>query len=410
MINKLRNQHLKSLEYSLKNSPWIRIPYYLSTHFLTLLGKIIIIIAMISAPLTFVAFNTTAYAFFTSITSIIVFSFIYTFFFKPNVAVSRVMPSLIEAGKEIKYYVKIKNKSNRKFFAIRVREVIWSSYIKSENESLIDELLPNKEINHEIAFTIKKRGSYYSEGLLVSSAFPFGLFNWGKTHKLSSKVFAFPSYERIETLDIMLGRKFQPGGISFSSNVGDSTEFTGTRDFVYGDNPKYIHWMSWARTGKPVIKEFNEEYFVRLGIVLDVFAKDEYYFEQALSYIASITDYLSRYDYIVDIFAVGNSFYHFQSGRSISYFENILELLASIEPDIENKKNSDDFDKIYNDFSPYTENLSSVVIALMDWDDKREKFVKNLLDSGVGVKVTIFNKKLTKKINDDFKPFITQIL
>jgi uncharacterized protein (DUF58 family) len=408
MINKLRKQHFKSLEYSLKNSSWIRFPYYISTHFLTLLGKIIIIIACISAPLTFVAFNTTAYAFFTSISALIVFSFIYTFFFRPYLIVSRALPTLIETGKEIKYYINLKNPSNRSFFSLRVRELIWSTNIKSENERITEKLEAHKDINHEIAFTITKRGSYYSEGVLVSSSFPFGLFNWGKKHNLPSKVFAFPSYERIEELDIRLGRKFQPGGISLSSNVGDSTEFTGTRDFVYGDNPKYIHWRSWARTGKPVIKEFNEEYFVRLGIVLDIFAKNDDYFEKALSYIASITDYLSRYDYIVDIFAVGNSFYHFQSGRSISYFENILELLASIEPD--NGKKTEDFESIYNNFSPYTENLSSVIIALMDWDEKREKFVKNLLDNGVGVKVNIFNNNLTKKISDDFKVFVTQIV
>ena len=38
-----------------------------------------------------------------------------------------------------------------------------------------------------------------------------------------------------------------------------------------GDPLRKIHWRSWARRGKPVVKEYQEEYFSRIALVLDTF-------------------------------------------------------------------------------------------------------------------------------------------
>ncbi|MEK7434047.1 MAG: DUF58 domain-containing protein [Cyanobacteriota bacterium] len=415
MIKEFRQYQLESVESAFKRGSWIKYIFYIFNEFLTPLGKSIIIINMISAPLSFVAFNTTAYAFFTTLTSIVTVSFFYGIFFRPKLKISRVMPNLVENDTVIKYYITLKNEKKRSYYQVKVKELIWSIYIKYYDDFTIEEIKKDQEINYEITFKIKKRGIYDSKGLIIYSSFPFSIFNHGVFYKSPSKIFVFPKYERIESLDIKLGRKFQPGGISFSSNVGESTEFTGTREFVYGDNPKYIHWRSWAKTGIPIVREFTEEYFVRLGIVFDIYSKNIDDFEKALSYVATVTDYLSRYDYIVDVFAVGNSFYHFQSGRAISYFENILELLASIEPDKQKKgkklikENITPFEDIYNNLAPYIENLSSLVIILTDWDDQRENFVRKILENGVGIKVNIFAKKLTKEIPIELKDFVTTI-
>ncbi|MFN8671674.1 MAG: DUF58 domain-containing protein [Candidatus Sericytochromatia bacterium] len=400
--------HFNNLEKAYKKGSWVKYFFYIFQTFITPIGKVFVIINMIAAPLSFAAFNTTAYAFFTTITAINTYAFLYGFFFRPSVKVSRSLPNLVEVGKIFSYKISIKNTSKRNWYSVKVDEIFWSVFIRTYENNLINIIKPNEEKIYDLTLKINRRGVYTSKGLIVSSSFPFNLFNWGNFYENYSKIFAFPSYKRIENLDIKLGRKFQPGGISLSSNVGDSTEFTGMRDFVYGDNPKYIHWRSWAKTGKPVIKELSEEYFVRLGIILDIYSNDNNIFDNSLAYVASVTDYLSRYDYIVDIFAFGSEFYHFQSGRALAYFENILELLASIEP-IKTKIKKGYFDEIFSNISRYIENLSSLIIILLDWDEEREIFIKNILDNGVGVKAVIFSKKLTKEISDDFKEFVTHI-
>ncbi len=76
---------------------------------------------------------------------------------------------------------------------------------------------------------------------------------------------------RFDELPLPMGRRYQPGGIPLASEVGDSLEFVGTREYREGDPLRKIHWRSWARRGEPVVKEYQEEYFSRIALVLDTF-------------------------------------------------------------------------------------------------------------------------------------------
>ena len=47
------------------------------------------------------------------------------------------------------------------------------------------------------------------------------------------------------------------------------------RDYRPGDPLRRIHWKSWAKTGRPVVKEYQDEFFVRHGLILDTFQNTE---------------------------------------------------------------------------------------------------------------------------------------
>ncbi len=387
------NTFSEQLEKVLKKRSWIRYPLYLVQDFLTPVGRIFIICTMLSAPLSFVAINTTAYFFFTMITSILITGFIINFIYRPDISCTRYLPGLMETNNPISYQVHLVNKGKRNAYLLKIKEVFWSINITFDNNDPVEIITTGNAKISEVKFTPKKRGIYYSDGIIITSSFPFNLFNWGKFIPSPGKIVVFPSYQRLESFEISLGRKFQPGGIALSSNVGDSTEFIGTRDYVSGDNPRHIHWKSWARTGKPVVKEFQEEYFVRLAMILDTQATKSKSFEEALSMAASIADYLSRYDYIIDIFATGNQIHHFQAGRALAHFDNILELLACIEP----AKNVD-FRELFASLSIHLANLSAIFFIFLDWDEQREQIIRELLENGIGVKAFVFSEKTTKAI------------
>ncbi len=127
----------------------------------------------------------------------------------------------------------------------------------------------------------------------------------------------YPKVTEIHDLVVPHSRNHQPGGIALASHVGESTEFLGTRDWREGDRVRDIHWPSSARAGRLIAREFQEEYFVRLAVVLDIDApraRDQARLEKAISLTAGITDALARKEYIVDIFAAGDHVYHFQAG------------------------------------------------------------------------------------------------
>jgi uncharacterized protein (DUF58 family) len=389
------------LETAFRNRSWIRFPYHFAVNFLTGNGRIFLACAALSAPISFVAINTTAYHFFTMISSTFIIAFILNFIYRPRVVCSRTLPGLAEAGSKLSCQVITSNPGSRKFYKLKITEIFWSVYIEYPENKVLASISPGEKTVYELVLLPQKRGVYFSKGLLVTSDFPFDLFNWGKRAGLPAKLVVFPAYKRLETFDLALGRKFQPGGIALSSHVGDSTEFIGTREYVFGDNPRHIHWKSWARTGKPVIKEFQEEYFVRLALIIDTQAVQAALFEQGIAMAASVADYLSKFDYIIDIFAAGNEFHHFQAGRSLAHFENILELLACIEPVARV-----DFGQVYNSLAGDLSGLSGIVFIFMDWDSEREKLIREVLGQGIGVKVLVYNDKPSKEISVDLKDHV----
>ena len=69
----------------------------------------------------------------------------------------------------------------------------------------------------------------------------------------------------------------------------DTPRITGLRDYQPGDPLRLIHWPTWARTGKPVVKELEDTFFPRHGLILDTFPAigDDALFEDAVSVAAS---------------------------------------------------------------------------------------------------------------------------
>jgi uncharacterized protein (DUF58 family) len=194
----------------------------------------------------------------------------------------------------------------------------------------------------------------------------------------------------LHRLDIPVGRRYQPGGIALTSNLGDSTEFLATREFREGDSIRMLHWRSWARTGKPVVKEFQEEFFCRIALLMDTFVPPKQLkryrevFEAAVSLAAAVADNLAREEYVIDVFAAGPEIYHFQAGRSLAYLENVMDILACIEPCPEPP-----FEKIEPVLLECLENITTTVVVMLDWDERRERMLHVIRDRGSGVKAIL---------------------
>jgi uncharacterized protein (DUF58 family) len=239
--------------------------------------------------------------------------------------------------------------------------------------------------------TPARRGRYVLGGLRLRGTDPLGLVTTGKhVAAPDSTLLIYPRYYTMAGFDIPLGRRYQPGGIPLTSSTGDAIEFVGTREYRPGDAVRNIHWRSWARRGEPVVKEYQEEYFCRIAIILDTFLEkgasegEKAAFESAISMVASIADFFSRSEYIVDILAAGPDVYEVSAGRSLAYLDNILDVLSCLEPC---------YDPPFQTIGPHLfeklSQLTTVVAILQDWDDRREAFLRRVRTSGVAVRAVI---------------------
>jgi uncharacterized protein (DUF58 family) len=233
-----------------------------------------------------------------------------------------------------------------------------------------------------------RRGRYELLGPGVRRTDPLGLMSSAATSLPDQVLLVYPRFYTMERFDIPLGRRHQPGGIPLSSHTGDSVEFTGTRDYREGDPIRAIHWRSWARRGQPVVKEYQEEYFCHIAIILDTFQPPRGgkadVFEASISIVASIADFFSRSEYVVDILAAGPDVYQVSAGRSLAYLENILDVLACLEPCPDPP-----FQTIGPTLFERLSQVSTVVAVLQDWDPVRREFLQKVRHGGAAVRAIV---------------------
>lgn len=65
-------------------------------------------------------------------------------------------------------------------------------------------------------------------------------------------------------------------GLHRSRHFGNSVEFRQHREYVAGDDPRYVDWKVWARQDRLYVKQFEEETNLRLNLLIDVSASMRY--------------------------------------------------------------------------------------------------------------------------------------
>ena len=236
----------------------------------------------------------------------------------------------------------------------------------------------------------KKRGNQRWKGYRVSTDFPFGLISAYRIFASAHPLLVHPNYTPLARMEIPIGRRYQPGGVALASKLGESFEFLGDREFRHGDNIRDIDWRATARLNQPIVREYREEYFQRVAVVLDTHlprgAKSRRMedFERGISICAAVSDFMSRQDYIVDLFAAGPDLYHLTSGRSLAYLEQILDILACVEP-----TPLEPFDILEPEIQENLAQITAVICIFLDWNEARRDFVHNLSREGTGLKIVI---------------------
>jgi uncharacterized repeat protein (TIGR01451 family) len=306
--------------------------------------------------------------------------------FRPRVSLTRLLPPPVSAGDTLTYRVRVENTGRRTVRHIAVEERDLPPELRAVGEPpVIDSLAPGERTEVTLRLRCSTRGIYQVGALQAASLFPSALVKWPRRSSAKDRLLVYPRFTPLESLEVPHGRNYQPGGIAVASQVGDSTEFFGTRDWHEGDRTRDIHWPSFARTGRLVVKEFQEEFFVRLALVLDVQSrspKEDVLLERALSLAAGMADVLARQEYIIDLFAAGPQVFHFQAGRALAHFEHILEILAALEAG-----DALDVEALEAALLPESSQLSAVIFVVMDWEPARAALVEKLKAHGVAVRV-----------------------
>jgi uncharacterized protein (DUF58 family) len=253
-------------------------------------------------------------------------------------------------------------------------------------EATVPPLPPKGETEVRVELEPLRRGVLRFGGVILARPDPFGLFRAFAKVPLAQTVLILPKRYPLPPIALPGSMKYQEGGVAMASNIGRSEEFVSLREYRRGDPYRHIHWRSWAKTGKPIVKEFEDEFFVRHALILDTFTDDprSEAFEEAVSVAASFACTLITQESLLDLLFVGPQAYCFTAGRGLAHADQMLEILASVRPCLE-----EPFHKLENLVVEHASVVSGCICVLLSWDEPRRKLVEKLSTLGIPTMVLL---------------------
>lgn len=143
-------------------------------------------------------------------------------------------------------------------------EFIFPEGITCEDRLFFKELNQEKS-SSQIKLKLQKRGIYnfYCAKLKLSD--PFGLICKYYTMCYSRQIIVKPS---LSTARQNYASLMKPGETA-SIERGRSTDLRNIRDYINGEDTRFIHWASSAKQGTLMIREFTKESLANLFIVIE---------------------------------------------------------------------------------------------------------------------------------------------
>ncbi|HEV7679636.1 MAG TPA: DUF58 domain-containing protein [Candidatus Dormibacteraeota bacterium] len=133
----------------------------------------------------------------------------------------------------------------------------------------VGSLGPGRDLHHRYSFRPRRRGVYRVGPLEAEWTDPFGLAR-SRQHLLdAAEVIVHPSTEVV--IDRPTARKWEdpPVRPPVSRAWPAGFEFYGMRDYVAGDDLRRVVWRASARTGRLLVREFEQGITDRIVVVLD---------------------------------------------------------------------------------------------------------------------------------------------
>lgn len=409
---------------------------------LTIQGLIILLCLIISAVLGLDTTQNMTYQIFTFLLSILLVSIVVSRFFTFRFNAVRILPRFATVGVKLKYRIVIYNKTNKIQNNLKILESFADprpsfkefSEIPEPNEEKrnsfdrsyyrwlwliarkrvatakaieLPALLPNSKTEIVYEINPEYRGVIRFANLTVIRPDPFGLFNACVTNYLPQSLLVLPKLYHLPAIKLPGLRRYQSGGVALASSVGDSEEFRSLREYRPGDPMRKIHWKSWAKVGKPIVKEEQDEFFVRHALILDTFQDIKYseILEEAIAIASSLACEVQTQESLLDLMFVGHEAYCFTFGRGLSHTDKMLEILASVVA-CQDKT----FDSIIPVVMERISLLSGCICIFLTWDESRQKLVNYLKGMGIHTLVLIILENEaesleTKSLSDQLATF-----
>jgi uncharacterized protein (DUF58 family) len=300
----------------------------------------------------------------------------------PGVTLEVAGPERVMAGQEAHFDICLENRGQRPHHSLCVEGPFlpWDGSWRVRHARLPH--LPAGEARRvTLTARFDARGQHDLDSFSASALLPLRLAQGPRLWSGGTRFTVVPRVAPVEPLALPRATRYQPGGVALASITGESMELVGVRPYRNGDRIRDLHAKTWARTGVPTVREYQQEYFSRVGVVLDTdrSRSGEDPFEAAISLAAGVIAELFRGEALIDLLVSGAGLHRVTLGRSLGYLEHALDELACVEPGPHFEVS-----RIEGQLRQHLSRLTSVVFVSPSWDEERSALLRAVERAGVG--------------------------
>ncbi len=151
-------------------------------------------------------------------------------------------------GEPALFHVQIDNSANSGRYSLAL------SWPKREAQAIPGDVAPSSSVALTLAGDASRRGWHPARVFSLSTEYPLGLFHAWTWAELDMHCLVFPKpVDLVGTPPSSAGH----GGVA-STDRGGQDEFSGLRSYRRGDAPRSIHWKSFPKLQRPMVKQFAE--------------------------------------------------------------------------------------------------------------------------------------------------------
>lgn len=183
------------------------------------------------------------------------------------------------------------------------------------------------------------RGEHTLGPVTLESGFPLGLRVARRSVPGSeSRVLVYPGTFEVASFPYLTASFLSMAKTSPAAAPGNSMEFLNVREYVRGDNPRYVHWPLSAHRGALVVRQFEKISHADVCLLLNLDRRAVHgngrdsTFEYAVRIAASVAKHALDHGHRVRLAGYGQVPLLVPPGRGPQQLRRLLEALAWVQP------------------------------------------------------------------------------
>lgn len=338
---------------------------------------------------------------FTSILSILVLAAIFSFAYRPIFRIHRIVPDLVEARAEVLADYYLTNLRNRPAFEVflECQESQDPDIEIVHGHRLLNIVRPGKTVRQQLSFRFLRRGLYRLPPVQCGSTFPFNLFRFRQVHQTDEKLIVAPAFRKLQHFGLPSSShsmdQENEKNLQFAHAIG-AAEYVGNREYQEGLPVRRWDFSSWARTGKPTVREYRENQKGSATLFVDSFIdptdQGSERFEALLSLAMALVEALSRHHVTIGHLVIGSTVHTITEGSNDEQLRQVAQRLALCDTEPESAARALE-DPFFADQIAAGQSYAFLLFHRLD--PTRERFRSQLLRDGHGITTLLLDQHVS---------------